>query len=153
MVGLLSGIEIPSLASPSMVTVAAKGIGIEVMIYLVRLTPDPTKNVSIKIRFQHQTQGRSVPVNEKLNWQFCSVKHALSMSWRIKTRIGARKGNPTCATVNDDIRLDEIMERLLSSRCSLIRRRVGESLPPIRTRVYHNGVTVVDNVRLRKQRR
>lgn len=42
-----------------MVTVAAKGIGIEVMIYLVRLTPDP--------------------VNEKLNWQFCEVKHALSV--------------------------------------------------------------------------
>jgi hypothetical protein len=50
-VGLLSGIEILPIACPSMVTVAAKGIGIEVMIYLVRLTPEPTKNDSIKNPF------------------------------------------------------------------------------------------------------
>jgi hypothetical protein len=39
--GLPSGIKIGLAAVPSIVTVAFSGIGIEVIINLVRLTPDP----------------------------------------------------------------------------------------------------------------
>ena len=40
--GLPSGIKIGGLAVPSIVTVAFNGIGIVVIINLVRLTPDPS---------------------------------------------------------------------------------------------------------------
>jgi hypothetical protein len=57
--GLPSGIRIMGFAMPSMVTVAFSGIGIELIMNLVRLTPDPLK--------------------ANLNWQPLSVIHELSV--------------------------------------------------------------------------
>jgi len=76
--GLPSGIKIIGLAIPSIVTVAFSGIGIEVIINLVRLTPDPIAFIlRLRIFF---TEGKGhEPVKENPNRQPCSVLHALSV--------------------------------------------------------------------------